>query len=67
MKTFKLLRHEDVNGCSGTGIVAEGIVFTDGTVVMHWVTKTPSTSIYRSVEDLEYLHGHEGRTEVVYE
>ena len=30
MKLFQLHRHEDESGVSGTGIVAEGVQFSDG-------------------------------------
>ena len=31
MRNFNLIRHIDVSGLSGTGVVAEGVVFSDGT------------------------------------
>lgn len=62
MQRFQLERHEDLTGCSGTGIVAEGVVFSDGTTVMRWLVAPCSTAIYSSVDDVIRLHGHEGRT-----
>ena len=67
MRKFKVLRLEDVNGHSGIGYVAEGVIFTDGEVVMRWTTATPSTAIYRNIAEMESLHGHEGRTLIEYE
>jgi hypothetical protein len=62
---FRLVRHEDVSGSSGIGYVAEGVRFSDGKVVLHWVTDGPrSTAVYESVKDVEAIHGHGGATEV---
>ncbi len=38
MKKFWLKRIEDVSQVSGTGIVAEGIIFSDGVAVLRWLT-----------------------------
>lgn len=64
MRRFYLVRTEDLSGVSGTGNVAEGIQFDTGQCAMCWLTKTSSVAIYRSIEDLEFIHGHEGRTKV---
>lgn len=65
-RRFYLERLEDVSGASGTGIVAEGIVFTDGTCALRWMTALRSTCIYDSITAVEKIHGHEGKTLVVY-
>jgi hypothetical protein len=39
MKRFRLVRDRDVSGVSGTGIVAEGTMFSDGTCVLRWLTE----------------------------
>lgn len=31
-----ILRSEDVSGTSGTGVVAEGVEFSNGQVAIHW-------------------------------
>jgi hypothetical protein len=36
MKTFELYRIDDATGISGTGIVAQGVVFDDGTCAFGW-------------------------------
>jgi hypothetical protein len=64
MKLFYLERNEDESGVSGTGKVAQGIVFDDGTCDMRWLTKIASTAIYDNLETLEYIHGHGGKTKV---
>lgn len=67
MRQFYLERNEDESGISGTGIVAQGIVFDDGTCAMRWLTNTSPTAIYASISDLEMIHGHNGKTKVVLE
>lgn len=67
MRTFYLDRVEDVSGVSGHGVVAEGVEFSDGICVLRWLTATPSTGMYASLEDLERIHGHDGRTRIVIE
>lgn len=65
-KLFVLQRDEDETGISGTGVVANGIVFPDGSVAMRWATGTASTAVYASVEDVKTIHGHGGKTRVVF-
>ena len=65
MRTFFLVRDEDPTGISGVGVVAEGVVFSDMTVVLRWFTKTRSTGFYDSIGDVEQIHGHGGRTRIV--
>jgi hypothetical protein len=64
IRRFHLIRTKDVSGVSGTGLVAEGVRFGDGTCAMRWRTETASTAVYGSVADLEAIHGHEGATEI---
>lgn len=63
-RTFELIRHEDVTGISGTGVVAWGCQFPDGCAVLRWATQHSSTAVYNSIGDIEAIHGHEGRTEI---
>ncbi len=62
MRRFNLVRNEDESGVSGTGIVAQGVQFDDGTCAMRWLTETASTAVYDSIGDLEKIHGHGGKT-----
>ncbi len=64
MRRFYLQRSEDESGVSGTGRVAEGVVFVSGQVCMSWLTDTPSIGIYDDIEDVEIIHGHGGKTTV---
>lgn len=66
MRRFHLHRLEDESGKSGKGIVAEGVVFTDGTVVLRWLTTTPATTIFRSQQEMEKVHGHDGKTQIIW-
>jgi hypothetical protein len=66
-RTFVLRRDEDVSGVSGTGVVAEGAVFSDGTVVVRWLGKHASTTVWPSIDSLTAINGHGGKTQVVYD
>lgn len=67
MKTFYLVRIEDVHGVSGTGVVAEGAVFDNGMVAMTWLSEHPTLTMFPKVSDVVKIHGHEGRTVMVME
>ena len=66
MKLFVLQRDEDESGVSGTGVVAKGVVLPSGKVVMEWLTKTSSVTLYDSISDVDAIHGHGGKTKVVF-
>ena len=67
MRAFVLYRKEDVTGVSGTGIVAEGVEFMDGKVSLRWVVgEHRSTVAWDSIHSVEVIHGHDGRTRVVF-
>lgn len=61
-RRFVLIRLRDVTGVSGTGRVADGVQWPDGAAVLRWHGRTPSTSLWESVEAIEAVHGHEGAT-----
>ncbi|WP_082224516.1 hypothetical protein [Halolamina rubra] len=65
-RRFELVRDEDVSGTSGTGVVANGVLFPEpnGRAVLGWDTDVNSVAVYDSIEELEEIHGHEGRTRV---
>jgi hypothetical protein len=63
---FVLYRQEDETGVSGTGLVAYGVEFPDGRCVMRWNTNTRSTAVYDDIGDLEQVHGHEGKTKIIW-
>jgi hypothetical protein len=64
IRNFELVRHSDVSGVSGTGVVAEGTVFSDGAVALRWKGKNPSTAAWDGLAGIIAVHGHEGATEV---
>jgi hypothetical protein len=66
MRKFWLDRWEDESSVSGTGIVAEGIIFSDGVAVLRWLTAGGSTAVYDDIKSVERIHGHDGKTKVVY-
>ncbi len=68
MRRFVLRREVDVTGVSGTGDVAEGCVFSDGTAVLRWLTEWPTSVVWhdRGVEAVEKIHGHGGATKIVW-
>lgn len=66
--TFTLHRSEDPSGISGTGVVAEGWESSSGEwVVLLWLSATPTLGIYRDIREVELLHGHEGKTRIVWD
>lgn len=67
IRRFHLLRTEDASGISGCGIVAEGVEFSDKKVALEWLSEHASTNLYESIADVEFIHGHEGRTKIVFD
>ena len=65
-RPFALLRDVDDTGISGTGRIASGVQFADGTCVMRWETDAASTVIYDDISDVVTIHGHGGKTRVVW-
>lgn len=64
MKTFRLVRNEDVSGVSGTGVVAEGVEFVNGMVALSWFGSHSCVNTYTSMRTVEEVHGHNGATKV---
>ncbi len=45
----------------------EGVIFTDGTVALRWLTACRSTSVWANLEECLNVHGHpEYGTEIVW-
>jgi hypothetical protein len=59
---FRLVRLEDVSGVSGVGHIADGVQWHDRSVPLRWRTSPNSTGFYNSMEDVQAIHGHDGRT-----
>ena len=65
-RRFVLDRQADETGTSGTGRVAWGVQFPDGTCVLRWATEFSSTAVYESITHLSRIHGHGGQTAIVW-
>lgn len=68
MRRFELHRFEDETGISGVGVVAEGVELSSGVVVLQWLTEWPTSVVFhdRGVESVEAIHGHNGKTRIVW-
>ena len=66
MKRFYLDRANDETGVSGTGFIAEGVELRDGRVVLCWLGNFRSTILYDNIEAVVKVHGHGGKTVVIY-
>lgn len=62
---FYLKRNEDASGVSGVGVVARGVVLPSGHCILEWLTFTSSIAIYKNLTDLNEIHSHGGKTEIV--
>ncbi|MFE7525854.1 hypothetical protein ACFU7Y_09025 [Kitasatospora sp. NPDC057542] len=65
---YVLRRDVDVTGVSGTGVVAEGAIFSaaaGSTGVTRWRGERGSTVAWDHARDIEPIHGHGGATRVV--
>jgi len=64
LRRFLLVREHDLTGVSGTGIVAEGVMFSGGRSVLQWLREPYAIGMFQSLNDLIAVHGHEGATHV---
>lgn len=65
-RRFYLDRNTDVTGASGTGRVADGVLWPDGTVTVRWRGEHQSTVNWGNIESAERVHGHGGATRIVF-
>ncbi len=65
-RLFTLVRDEDETGISGSGVVAEGVEFSNGMCAMSWLTAMHSVAVYPNAKQLTAIHGHNGRTRLVF-
>ena len=65
MRPFWLQRVEDESGVSGVGLVAEGVEFSNGWCALTWLTGHKSVAFYPSLEEVEAIHGHDGKTKII--
>ncbi|CAL9668640.1 hypothetical protein SUDANB145_07296 (plasmid) [Streptomyces sp. enrichment culture] len=66
-RRFHLQRTIDVTGSSGTGRVADGILWPDGTASLRWRGERPSTVHWDNLAHAEAVHGHGGHTRIVWD
>lgn len=65
-RRFELHRDVDHTGVSGTGVVSEGVEFSDGTCVLRWKGWAASTVVWADIAYVEHVHGHNGATRIVF-
>ncbi|WP_329177826.1 hypothetical protein [Streptomyces sp. NBC_01477] len=66
-RRFYLDRDTDISGVSGTGHVADGVLWPDGTASVRWVGAHPSIVFWdRGRASVELIHGHGGATRIVW-
>ena len=65
-RRFELHRDEDITGISGIGLVAEGVEFSDGVVVLRWVSDWPTSVVHhdRGMQSVIAVHSHGGSTRI---
>lgn len=62
MRRFYLIRFNDESGVSGTGIIAEGVCFSDWSCHISWLTGHKSEGRYQNPDVMLAIHGHDGST-----
>lgn len=67
MRTFTVERGNDESGISGTGVVMEGVEFSDGRVVILWLTTPASMVEWDSFDDFKKIciDGHPSNNTIV--
>ena len=63
---FYLQRDQDLSGLSGTGRVADGVLWPDGSCCVRWRSETSSVSVWSSFSDMVKIHGHNGATRILF-
>ena len=64
VRRFDLVRDVDETGVSGTGTIAQGVRFGDGTVALRWLSDNASTAVWGGTEEMLAVHGHGGLTRI---
>lgn len=65
-RLFHLQRDHDVTGVSGTGRVADGVLWPDGTATLRWRGDRTSTVHWDRIEDVVAVNGFGGKTVIVW-
>jgi hypothetical protein len=66
-RRFHLQRDTDITGVSGTGRVANGVLWPDGSVSIRWTGDRPSTVHWDDLAHAQHVHGHGGHTRIVWD
>lgn len=68
VRRFVLQRNEDVSGVSGLGVVAEGVLFSSDVAVLQWCGEWPTSVVWhqQGMASIDKIHGHQGRTQIVW-
>jgi hypothetical protein len=64
LRRFLFVRDEDVSGVSGVGVVAEGTEFTDGSIVIRWLSHMASFGTFANIKAFQSIHGHNGKGKI---
>lgn len=67
LRRWHLYRVNDHTGVSGTGIVASGVMFHDGSVAYKWRSEPSTLQYAEKIDTVVEIHGHGGKTKVVWE
>lgn len=68
-RIFQMIRNKDGKNISGTGKVIDGVVFSDGTVVIQWQGDKQSLGIYKDMNHFLSIHTkpqYEGENEFLW-
>lgn len=65
-RLFHMIRTSDISGVSGTGIVAIGTQYPNGKCTISWLNELSCIGVYDTLDQLIAIHGHEGRTTVLF-
>ena len=63
-RRFVLNRLSDPTGISGTGVVADGVLFPNGKVAVSWRGRWTTVTVHESMDSVEAVHGHVGETQI---
>jgi hypothetical protein len=66
-RLFHLQRNTDITGASGTGRVADGVLWPDHTVTIRWHGEYASTVVWDNLDHAIRVHGHDGATQFVFD
>jgi len=63
MDKFEVIRNKKNGTKYEIGKLIEGVIFSDGTVVIHWLSDISSISIFKNFDEFDKIHGDQGHPE----